>query len=150
MALFHLEIATPEQRIVAADVLAVTLPVAEGEIQILAGHIPLLTRLTGGAVEITMPDGTQEFLALGEGFARITPTHVAVLSEDAVHARDVDEIEVEEARRKAEARLNEHDAGPIEARLNEKLSAEEHAAVSATLAHAAAQLRIKRRQQGGR
>ncbi|NLF16061.1 MAG: ATP synthase F1 subunit epsilon [Lentisphaerae bacterium] len=138
MALFHLEIATPEQRIVAADVLAVTLPVAEGEIQILAGHIPLLTRLTGGAVEITMPDGTQEFLALGEGFARITPTHVAVLSEDAVHARDVDEIEVEEARRKAEARLNE------------KLSAEEHAAVSATLAHAAAQLRIKRRQQGGR
>jgi len=138
MALFHLEIATPEQRIVAADVLAVTLPVAEGEIQILAGHIPLLTRLTGGAVEINMPDGTQEFLALGEGFARITPTHVAVLSEDAVHASDVDEIEVEEARRKAEARLNE------------KLSAEEHAAVSATLAHAAAQLRIKRRQQGGR
>ncbi len=138
MALFHLEIATPEQRIIAADVAAVTLPVAEGEIQILAGHIPLLTRLTTGAVEVTMPDGTQEFLALGEGFARITPTHVAVLSEDAVRAHDVDEIEVEEARRKAEARLNE------------KLSAEEHAAVSATLAHAAAQLRIKRRQQAGR
>lgn len=138
MALFHLEIATPEQRIVAADVVSVTLPVAEGEIQILAGHIPLLTRLTAGAVEIILPDGTQDFLALGEGFARITPTHVALLSEDAVRARDVDEVEVEEARRKAEARLQE------------KLSAEEHAAVSATLAHAAAQLRIKRRQQGGR
>ena len=47
-----------------------TLPVAEGEIQILAGHIPLLTRLTGGAVEITMPDGTHEFLALGEGLVQ--------------------------------------------------------------------------------
>ena len=138
MATFHLEIATPETRIFAADVTAVTLPVAEGEIQILAGHIPLLTRLVTGAVEVLLPDGQTEYLALGEGFARVTPTHVALLTEDAVHARDVNEIEVEEARRKAEARLHE------------KLSAEEYASVSATMAHAAVQLRIKRRQHGGR
>lgn len=138
MAVFRLEIATPETRIFDADVVAVTLPVAEGEIQVMAGHIPLLTRLTTGPVEVWLPDGTQEYLALAEGFARITPTHVALLSEDAVRARDVDEIEVEEARRKAEARLQE------------KLSAEEHAAVSATLAHAAIKLHVKRRQRGGR
>jgi F-type H+-transporting ATPase subunit epsilon len=137
MATFHLEIATPEIRIFDADVTAVTLPVAEGEIQILAGHIPLLTRLVQGAVEVAMPDGRTEYLALGEGFARVTPTHVALLSEDAVHARDVNEIEVEQARRKAEARLQE------------KLSAEEHAAVSAIMAHATNQLHAKRRQHGG-
>jgi len=138
MAVFRLEIATPETRIFDADVVAVTLPVTAGEIQVLAGHIPLLTRLITGPVEVQMPDGSLEYLALGEGFARITPTHVALLSEDAVHARDVDEIEVEEARRKAEARLQE------------KLSAEEHAAVNATLAHAAIKLHIKRRQHGAR
>jgi F-type H+-transporting ATPase subunit epsilon len=137
MATFRLEIATPDNRVFDADVESVTLPVDEGEIQILAGHIPLLTRLVTGPVEVCMPGGQLEFLALSGGFARVTPTHVALLSADAVYARDVDEIEVEAARRKAEAMLQEH------------LSAEEHAAVSATMAHAVAKLRIKRRHHGG-
>lgn len=138
MATFRLEIATPDNHIFNADVESVTLPVAEGEIQILAGHVPLLTRLVTGAVEVGMPDGQSEHLALSEGFARVTPTHVALLCAEAVHARDVDEIEVEEARRKAEARLQE------------QLSSEEHAAVSGTMAHAVAKLHVKRRQHGGR
>jgi F-type H+-transporting ATPase subunit epsilon len=138
MPTFRLEIATPDSRIFDAEVESVTLPVEEGEIQILAGHVPLLTRLVTGPVEVGMPDGQLEFLVLGEGFARVTPTHVALLSDEAVHARDVDEIEVEEARRKAEARLQD------------QLSAEEHAAVSAIMAHAIAKLHIKRRQHGGR
>jgi F-type H+-transporting ATPase subunit epsilon len=137
MATFRLEIATPDNRAFDADVESVTLPVDEGEIQILAGHIPLLTRLVTGAVEIGMPDGQLEYLALSDGFARVTPTHVALLCTEAVHARDVDEIAVEEARRKAEARLQD------------QLSTAEHAAVSSTLAHAAAKLHVKRRQHGG-
>jgi F-type H+-transporting ATPase subunit epsilon len=138
MATFRLDIATPDSHVFDADVESVTLPVEEGEIQILAGHIPLLTRLVTGAVDIGLPDGRHEYLALGEGFARVTPTHVVLLSGEAVRARDVDEIEVEQARRRAEARLQEH------------LSAEEHASVSAVLAHAVAKLRVKRRQHGGR
>jgi F-type H+-transporting ATPase subunit epsilon len=134
MATFRLEIATPESRIFDADVEAVTLPVDEGEIQVLPGHIPLLTRLVPGPVEVTLPGGQAEYLALGEGFARVTPGHVALLCGAAVHARDVDEIEAEEARRKAEARLQE------------QISDAEYAAVSATLAHAAARLHVKRRQ----
>jgi len=135
MAIFRLEIATPESRIFDGDVEAVTLPVETGEIQILAGHVPLLTRLVPGPVEILLPNGQTEYVALGEGFARVVPAHVALLSGVAVHARGVDELEAEEARRRAEARLQE------------KLSAEEHAAVSATLAHAIAKLRTKHRQR---
>jgi F-type H+-transporting ATPase subunit epsilon len=138
MATFRLEIATPEKRLFDADVEAVTLPVAQGEIQILAGHIPLLTRLVAGPVDVLLPDGHVEYLALGDGFARVTPSHVALLSGEAVRAHDVDELAAEEAQRKAQARLQE------------KLSAEEHAAVSATLAHAIAMLHIKRRQKSGR
>ncbi len=138
MATFRLQIATPSEQLFDGDVQAVTLPVTTGEIQVLPGHIPLLTKLVPGPVEVLLPDGRAEYLALTDGFARVTPTHVALLCGVAMYARDVDELEAEEARRKAEARLQE------------RLSAEEQAAVKAALAHATARLRAKRRQRSGR
>ena len=53
----------------------------------------------------------------------------------AVKGDDIDERKAEEARQRAEARLQE------------KLSDEETALVSAALAHSLAQLKVKRRQR---
>ena len=65
----------------------------------------------------------------------ITGDHMAVLTDMAMKADDVDEAKAEEARKRAEARLAE------------KLSGEEQATVQASLMHSLAQLKVKRRQR---
>ncbi len=112
----------------------VTLPGVEGEMGIYPHHVPLMTQIKAG--EISVRKGGQDFfLAVGEGFVEITGDHVAILTDMAIKADDIDEAKAEEARKRAEARLAE------------KLSDEETALVSAALMHSLAQLHVKRRQR---
>ena len=127
-----LEIVTPEGVIYSEDVEMVTLPGSEGELGIYPNHVPLMTQVSAG--EITARhNGRDEFLAVGDGFVEITGERVAVLTDMAIKAENIDETKAEEARRRAEARLAE------------KLDDEEAAMVSAALAHSLAQLKVKRR-----
>jgi len=112
----------------------VTLPGAEGEMGIYPQHVPLLTQVVPGEV-IARKDGRDYFLAIGEGFVEITGERVAIMTDMAIRAENIDEAKAEEARRRAEARLAEH------------VDDEESAIVSAALSHSLAQLKVKRRQQ---
>lgn len=127
-----LEIVTPEAQIYSQDVEMVTLPGVEGEMGIYPMHVPLMTQVTSGEL-VARKDGRDHFLAIGEGFVEITGERVAVMTDMAMQADDIDEAKAEEARRRAEARLAE------------KLSDEESATVQAALAHSLAQLKVKRR-----
>ena len=71
----------------------------------------------------------------GEGFAKVNSRHVAILTEMAVGVDDIDEQAVEEARKRAEGRLRD-----------ETLTDEQIAAENAAIAHAMAQLDVKRRR----
>ena len=61
---------------------------------------------------------------------------VAILTDMAIKADDIDEARAEEARKRAEARLQE------------KLSDEEAATVQSALLHSLTQLNVKRRRRG--
>lgn len=127
-----LEIVTPEGVTYSENVEMVTLPGSEGEMGIYPNHVPLMTQVTAGEVAARR-NGRDEFLAVGEGFVEITGERVAILTDMAIKADNIDEVKAEEARKRAEARLSE------------KLSDEEAAHVSAALAHSLAQLKVKRR-----
>jgi F-type H+-transporting ATPase subunit epsilon len=129
-----LEIVTPDARTFSGDVEMVTLPGSEGEMGIYPHHVPLMTQLVPGEV-IVRKDGADFFLAVGDGFVEVTGDHVAILTDMAIKADDIDEAKAEEARRRAEARLAE------------QIDAEENALVSAALANALAQIDVKRRRQ---
>ena len=129
-----LEIVTPEAKIYSEDVDMVTLPGVEGEMGIFPMHVPLMTQVVAGEL-IARKGGRDHFLAIGEGFVEITGERVAVMTDMAIKADDIDETKAEEARKRAEARLAE------------KLGDEETAMVSAALAHSLAQLKVKRRQR---
>jgi len=132
MATLKLEIVTPEAKIYSEDVDMVTLPGVEGEMGIYPMHVPLMTQVVAG--EVAVRKGAQEsHLAVGDGFVQITGDRVAILTDMAIKADDIDEVKAEEARKRAEARLSE------------KLSDEEAASVQAALAHSLAQLHVKRR-----
>ena len=133
-ATLKLEIVTPEAKIYSEDVDMVTLPGMEGEMGIFPMHVPLMTQVVAGEL-IARKGGRDHFLAIGEGFVEITGERVAVMTDMAIKADDIDETKAEEARKRAEARLAE------------KLGDEETAMVSAALAHSLAQLKVKRRQR---
>lgn len=79
----HMQLVTPEGRLFDGHVLAVTLPGEMGEMQVFAGHIPLLTRLTPGLLRIHHPDGNVLEYTIEEGFARVTFEEVCVLADAA-------------------------------------------------------------------
>lgn len=131
-ATLRLEIVTPEARIYSEDVEMVTLPGVEGEMGIFPMHVPLLTQVAAGEV-VAIKEGRDLHLAVGDGFVQITGDRVAIMTDMAVQADAIDESKAEEARKRAEARLQE------------KLSDDDVAAAKAALANSLAQLKVKRR-----
>ena len=129
-----LEIVTPEGTAYSEDVEMVTLPGIEGEMGIYPQHVPLLTQIVPGEI-IARKGGADASLAVGDGFVEITGDRVAILTDMAIRAENIDEAKAEEARRRAESRLAEH------------LDDEEAAMVSAALSHSMAMLKAKRRKQ---
>jgi F-type H+-transporting ATPase subunit epsilon len=134
-ATLKLEIVTPDAKVYSEDVEMVTLPGVEGEMGIFPHHVPLMTQVAPGEI-IARKGGQDFFLAIGEGFAEITGERVAILADMAIRSENIDEAKAEEARRRAEARLAE------------KIDADESAIVHAALAHSLAQLKVKRRHTG--
>ena len=129
-----LEIITPEAVTYSDDVEMVTLPGYLGEMGIYPQHVPLMTQIVPGEV-VVKKGGTEISLAVGEGFVEITTQRVAILTDMAIKADDIDESKAEEARMRAESRLKE------------KLSEEEVATVNAAMLRSLAQLQVKRRQR---
>jgi F-type H+-transporting ATPase subunit epsilon len=130
----RLEIVTPDAKTYSEDVEMVTLPGSEGEMGIYPNHVPLLTQIVPGEI-IVRKDSRDYYLAVGDGFVEITGERVAIMSDMAIRAENIDEAKAEDARRRAEARMAEH------------IGDEESAMASAALAHSLAQLKVKRRQQ---
>ena len=130
-ATLKLEIVTPEAKIYSEDVEMVTLTGIDGEMGIYPLHMPLMTQLIAGEICVRK-NGENIYLAVGDGFVQITGKRVAVLTDMAIKADDIDEAAAEAAQQKAEARLAQ------------KLSDEETATVQAALVHASTQIKVKR------
>jgi len=95
----QVEIITPQGVVLALDDAEhVLLPGTEGQLGILPGHIPMVSSLTIGRIEIDHQGRTIRLSTSG-GFAEVTPDRVVVLAETAEKAEDID---VERARRALE------------------------------------------------
>jgi F-type H+-transporting ATPase subunit epsilon len=130
----RLEIVTPEATVYSEDVDMVTLPGVEGQMGVQPQHVRLMTQLVPGEL-IVHKSGHDEFMAVGEGLVEITNERVSIVTNMAIAMDKIDEAAAEEARQRAAARLRE------------KLSSEELAAVNASLARSLAQLNVKRRRR---
>lgn len=102
-----LKIITPEKLILEDMVDQVTLPTTEGEITILAQHIPIVAGLSSGDI-VAMSFGEYIPMAVAGGFVEVKTnengmTEVAVLADFAEHVADM----TDEAIAKAKARSEE-------------------------------------------
>jgi len=130
----RLEIVTPQEIAFSEDVHMVTVPAIEGDIGVYPQHVRLITQVVPGEL-IVHKDGTDRFIAVGEGLVEITGARVAIVTDMAIPSEQIDEAKIEEARARAEARLRE------------KISDEEVATVNASLARSLARLQVKRRRR---
>jgi len=99
-----LKIVTPEKLILEDMVDQVTVPTTEGELTILADHIPLIAGLASGDV-VAMAFGEYIPLAVSGGFIEVktvnNQTEVAILADFAEHVADITDEAIKHAEAKA-------------------------------------------------
>lgn len=101
--IINFEITTPERTFLTTEILKITVPTKDGEITVLPDHIPLVSTLTPGVMEVTKKDGSLELIALSGGFlAVMSQNKVIVLADTAERAPEIDAEKAENARRIAE------------------------------------------------
>jgi len=102
----RLDIVTAEQAVYSDDVDTVIAPGIEGQLGILPHHTPLMTMLQPG--ELRVKRGGEEFsLAISGGFLEVRPDRVIVLADAAERVEEIDVARAEEAKRRAQERLQE-------------------------------------------
>jgi F-type H+-transporting ATPase subunit epsilon len=131
--MLHLEIVTPESKTFSDEVEQVVIPGIDGEFGVLPGHERLVTQILPGELVITQK-GKIHYLAVGEGFVEVQPNRVSVITDMALKADDINEMEAEAARKRAEEALAQ------------KLTDEETASVQAALQRSIALLHVKRKR----
>lgn len=126
------DVVSAEASIYSGQATMVVLPGVSGELGVLPGHTPLISRIRPGQVKIVREDGTEEHVFVAGGLLEVQPFAVTVLSDTAIRAAELDEAKALAAREKAEA-----------SRRNAK-TREEIAVVEAELAMLAAQAQVAR------
>lgn len=122
----HCDIVSAEQSLYSGLVEMIVAAGTEGDLGIMPGHAPLLTRLKPGPIRIIKQNGQEEIYYVTGGFLEVQPNLVTILADTAVRAEDVDQAAAEQARQKAKEALDgkhaELDSGRAMAMLAESLA----------------------------
>lgn len=106
MATLHVDVVSAEESIFSGEAKFVALPGESGELGIMPGHTPLISRIRPGTVKIVLADGSGETnVFVAGGILEVQPSGVTVLSDTAIRAEDLDEAKALEARKRAEEAL---------------------------------------------
>lgn len=134
MAKLNLKVVTLEKEIFTGEVDEVLVTTPDGEIGILPNHTNLMSNIVAGEMRIKN-GGKTTVMATGAGLLQMTNNNLSIMTDLAQAAEDIDEKAAEEARKRAEAALEQ------------KLTNEEYAQTQAILEKSLAQLKVKRRHR---
>jgi F-type H+-transporting ATPase subunit epsilon len=132
---FRLEIVTPERLVYSEDVDVLTLPTVQGEISILAKHVPLVSIISLGEIKIKR-DNEVEYMAITGGFVQVLPHKVIILADAAERAEEIDLERAMRARERAQKLLEE--------RRGDKIS---HAEAMAAFQRALVRIKVGQRKR---
>ena len=108
---FELEIITPERVFYKGEAVMVEFNTTEGEIGVLKKHIPMTVIVKPGILTITEEDDSVKEAALHEGFVEILPDKVTIMAEIIEWPGEIDLSRAEEAKERAQKRLEEKEEG---------------------------------------
>jgi F-type H+-transporting ATPase subunit epsilon len=96
------DVVSAEEMIFSGLAEFVVLPGEAGELGILPGHMPLMTRIKPGAVRVQLPDNKEELIFVAGGLLEVQPGLVTVLADTAIRGADLDQAKALEAKKMAE------------------------------------------------
>ena len=117
-----LQIVTPDDTVYSEEVDHVVVPTANGKIDILPNHVPIIDKLLAGDLKVER-DGVTEYLAVGSGFIEVYSNKVSLLTDEALNIKDQDDSKIEEAVKRAQDALTEGKKSNLDLAAIQKLEA---------------------------
>lgn len=117
----HLEIITPDSRVLNTTASYVGAPGVKGRFGVLPGHLPLLSTLEIGAVHY-VAGGKTYYVFVSGGFAEVEKNKITILTESAESAENIDFARAQRAAERARKRLTARDEHINETRAELALS----------------------------
>lgn len=119
----HVDVVSAEELIFSGLAEFVALPGEAGELGILPGHMPLMTRIRPGTVRVKLPDQeAEELFFVAGGMLEVQPNMVTVLADTAIRGKDLDEAKALDAKKKAEEAMIDRGAALDYARAQAELA----------------------------
>ncbi|MBS0274585.1 MAG: F0F1 ATP synthase subunit epsilon [Proteobacteria bacterium] len=83
------DLVSPERLLLTEEADMVTVPGAEGYMGVMAGHMPLVSTLRAGMIDVQKDGQDRRFFIRG-GFTEINPEKIVVLAEEAIPMEEFD------------------------------------------------------------
>ena len=100
MNTIQVEIVSAERALFSGEATMVVAPGKDGDLGIAPRHTPLLTSLRPGDIEVFKSEGDKEFFYVTGGILEVQPHLITVLADSALHAAELDEEAISEAKNK--------------------------------------------------
>jgi F-type H+-transporting ATPase subunit epsilon len=98
------DLVSPERLLLSTDAEMVTIPGADGYMGVMPGHMPLVSTLRPGMIDVQAGGRNERFFIRG-GFAEVSPTKLTVLAEEAIPMSEMDIAVLDQRIRDAEEDL---------------------------------------------
>ena len=105
-SIIKLEIVTPNGVVYSEDIEHAVIPTANGKVDILQHHAPLIDRLVPADVKVVV-NGNTDYLAVGSGFVEVYAEKISIITDQAILIADDDNQEIEAAIKRADEALEE-------------------------------------------
>jgi F-type H+-transporting ATPase subunit epsilon len=99
------DLVSPERLLLTEQAEMVTVPGTDGYFGVLAGHMPLISTLRAGMIEIKGGDHGEARYFIRGGFAEVTTTKLTVLAEEALPMSEMDLVVLDQRIKDAEEEL---------------------------------------------
>jgi F-type H+-transporting ATPase subunit epsilon len=132
----NFKIVTPEKTVFESEINQASLPVADGEVTILANHRSYIAALKAGEICLKK-EGEEIVMATSGGFIEFHDNNLVVLADTAERAEEIDLKRAEEAKAKAEEAMKQ----------KETMDNVEYARVAAAIEKEMARLRVGRKHR---
>lgn len=125
MTNFNLKLITPEGEGYEGEITEASIPTPDGQISILANHMPLITLVSPGEIKLKT-SSKEHYLATEGGVAYVAKGLLKILADTAESADSLDEVKIMEAKANAEKLLanitDEQEFATVQATLEKQLA----------------------------
>ncbi len=104
---FPFEILTLQKLFLREEIRFVIAPGQEGVFEVLAHHAPFVFALKPGPLRMRLPDGQDQYVAVGTGFLVVQKERTTVLTRSAERPEEIDVERARRAQERAEQRLQQ-------------------------------------------